>query len=87
MHDNFWWLGCVLSISEESNDMKISSLHPHGPPASYIYLAKTDILGLPQSEILAKVSPNTAIGCAHILTSEEITVTAERNNTYICKFH
>jgi hypothetical protein len=25
-YDNFWWLGCVLSVSEESNDMKISSL-------------------------------------------------------------
>jgi hypothetical protein len=34
MYDNFWWLGCVLPVSEESNDMKISFLHPHGPSAS-----------------------------------------------------
>jgi hypothetical protein len=44
MYDNFWWLGCVLSVSEESNDMKISFLHPHGPSASYIYPATPHIL-------------------------------------------
>jgi hypothetical protein len=60
MYDNFWWLGCVLSVSEESNDMKTSFLHPHGPSASYIYPAMPHILQLPQSAILAKVSPNTA---------------------------
>jgi hypothetical protein len=32
MYDNFWWLGCVLSVSEELNDMKIS----FGPSALYI---------------------------------------------------
>jgi hypothetical protein len=37
MNDTFWWLGCVLSVSEESNDVKITFLHPHGPSASYIY--------------------------------------------------
>jgi hypothetical protein len=31
MCDNFWWLGCVLSVSEESNDMKISFLNLMDP--------------------------------------------------------
>jgi hypothetical protein len=44
MYDTFWWLGCVLSVSEESNDVKISFLHPHGPSASYIYPATPHIL-------------------------------------------
>jgi hypothetical protein len=39
MYDTFWWLGCVLSVSEESNAVKMSFLHPHGPSASYIYPA------------------------------------------------
>jgi hypothetical protein len=34
LFDNFWWLGCVLSVSEESNDVKISFLYPRGPSAS-----------------------------------------------------
>jgi hypothetical protein len=39
MYDNFWWLGCVLSVSEQSNDMKISFLHPDGPlHHTYIHL-------------------------------------------------
>jgi hypothetical protein len=37
MYDTFWWLGCALSVSEESDDVKISFLHPHTPSASYIY--------------------------------------------------
>jgi hypothetical protein len=57
MYDIFWWLECVLSVIEESNDMKISFLHPHGPSASYMYTAMPHILLLPQSAILAKVSP------------------------------
>jgi hypothetical protein len=87
MYDTFWWLGCVLSVSEESNDVKISFLHPHGPSASYIYPAMPHILRLPQSAILAKVSRNTATGRTYTLTSEETKLTAERSKTYICNFH
>jgi hypothetical protein len=86
-YDNFWWLGCVLSVSKESNDVKISSLHPHGPSASYIYLATPHILRLPQSTVLAKVSSNNATGHTNTLTSEEAKLTAERSKTYICNFH
>jgi hypothetical protein len=85
--DTFWWLGCVLSVSEESNDLKISFLHPHGPFASYIYPATPHILRLPQSAILAKVSPKPATGLTYTLTSEEAKLTAERSKTYICNFH
>jgi hypothetical protein len=87
MYDTFWWLGCVLYVSEESNDVKISFLHPHGPSASYTYPAMPHILQLPQSAILAKVSPTTATGCTHTLTSEETKLTAERSKTYICNSH
>jgi hypothetical protein len=62
MYDNFWWLGCIPSVSEVSNDVKISFLHPH---ASYIHLILANILWLLQSVILAKVCPNTAIGCTY----------------------
>jgi hypothetical protein len=87
MYDHFWWLGCVLSVSEESNDVKISFLHPHRPSASYTYPATPHILRLPQSAILAKVSPNTATVHTYTLTSEEAKLTAERSKTYICNFH
>jgi hypothetical protein len=67
MYDNFWWLGCVLSVSEESNEVKISSLLPCGPSASYIYPATLHILQLSQSAVLAKVISNTATGHTYTL--------------------
>jgi hypothetical protein len=84
MYDIFWWLGRVLSVSEESNDVKISFLHPHGPSASYIYPAVPHILWLPQSAILAKVSPKSATGHTYTSTSDETKLTAEGSKTYIC---
>jgi hypothetical protein len=87
MYDNFWWVGCVISVSEESNNVKISFLHPHGPSASYVHPVMPHILRLPQSAILANVRPNTAAGRTCTLVNEETKFTAERSKTYICNFH
>jgi hypothetical protein len=87
MYDNFWWLGCVPSVSEESTDMKISFLHPHGSSAPYINPATPHILRLPQTAILAKVSCNTATGRTYTITSEETKLTAERSKINISNFH
>jgi hypothetical protein len=48
-YDNFWWLGCVLSVSEESNDVKISFLHPHRPSASCIYATYSAVSSISSS--------------------------------------
>jgi hypothetical protein len=77
-YDTFWWLGCVLSVSEESSDMKISFLYPRGPSASYMYSATPHILWLLLSAILAKVSSKRSTGCTYSLTSEEAKLTGER---------
>jgi hypothetical protein len=87
VYDNFCWLGCVLSVSDKSDDEKISSLHPIGPSASYIYLATPLIWWLPVSAVLSKVHPNAATGCTYTLTSEETKVTGEKSKRYICNFH
>jgi hypothetical protein len=86
MYDTFWWLGCVLSVSEVSNDVKISFCHPHGPSSTYIYSASSHILQLPQLSILANVSSKPATRRAYALTSEETKLTAEKSKTYICSF-
>jgi hypothetical protein len=87
MYDNFWWLECLLSVSEESHDVKINFLHPHGPSAPYIYTAMPHVLPLPESEILSKVSPNsTTTRCLYTLTSEETKLTTDRSKTYVCNF-
>jgi hypothetical protein len=79
MYDTFWWLGCVLSLSEESNDVKICFLYPHGLSESYIYPAMPHVLRLPRSAILAKLSPKPATGRSYTLTSEETKLTPERS--------
>jgi hypothetical protein len=69
MHDNFRWLGFVL--------------HPHGPSALYMYPTMPHILQLPESAVLAKLSPNIATERTYTLTSEETKLTAERSETNI----
>jgi hypothetical protein len=54
----FLWFGYVLFVIE-SNDIKISFLHPCGPSASDVYPAMPDILWLPQFAVLTDVSRNT----------------------------
>jgi hypothetical protein len=67
----------MCTICQRGNKFSSSS----GPFASYIYPATPHVLRRPQSEILAKVSPNTATGCAYTLTSEETKLTTERIKT------
>lgn len=77
MCDRFWWLGCILSVTGESNEMKVTFLHPHRPSASHTYPAMPYILWLPQSTVLSKVSPNAATGCTHSLTRMKELYTSE----------
>lgn len=76
MYDNFWWLGRVLSLSEESNNVKISFLHSYGPSASHIYPAMS--YSVVSSISNSRRSSNTATGHTHTLTNEETKVTAEK---------
>jgi hypothetical protein len=69
MDDNFWWLGCVLSVSEESVDVKESFIHGHGHSELCIYPATLHIQ-FSQTALLPEVSPNTAAGCIYTLTNE-----------------
>jgi hypothetical protein len=51
--------------------MKVNMLHPHGPSEPYVYPSMPHILWLPESAILAKVSPDIAADSTYTLTSEE----------------
>lgn len=54
------WLECVLAKNEETHEIKVSFLHPHGilPPA-YKYSAVFDILQVRIVNVLIKVDPDT----------------------------
>lgn len=70
----------------ELNNMKISFLYPRGYIHVYIctYLNQ-DILWLPESAILAEVSPN--IVHAGILATEQTKLTGEGSKISTCNFH
>jgi hypothetical protein len=62
VYDSSWYLGCVLSVDENINEVKATFLHPHGPSPSFIYHLCPDTLNIPRTEVLMKVDPRTATG-------------------------
>lgn len=71
LYDNKWYLGCVLNVFEDSNEVKISFLQPHGPSPSFTFLPRADILLVPTCNVLAKVNVSTATGRTYNLTKED----------------
>jgi hypothetical protein len=51
-----------MTVNENSMEVTISFLHPHGPSPSYVYPQQPDILRITLSEVLMKVDPRTATG-------------------------
>jgi hypothetical protein len=51
-----------MTVNENSMEVTISFLHPHGPAPSYVYPQQPDILNIPLSEVLIKAHPRTVTG-------------------------
>ena len=66
MHNEQWWLACVLTANEEDNDVRASFLHPPGSSISFKYPSRPDILTFPAANDLSKVDPRTTT--VHIFT-------------------
>ena len=58
IHNNQWWLGCVLEKDLENVQVKLSSLHPSGPSRSFRYPRTPEIVTVP----LFRVVPRTTTG-------------------------
>ena len=71
VYENEWWLACILSVDPENAEVKVTFLHPHGPARSYCYHSIPDILSVPITDLLARVSPNTATGRTYTITRKE----------------
>lgn len=56
------WLEFVLATNKETQEIKVSFLHPHGAlPPAYKYPAVFDILQVRIVNVLIKVDPDTII--------------------------
>ena len=70
-YDSQWWLAYVLNLDRDNAEVTVTFLHPHGPSRSYKYPSVPDILTIPVTDILSKVSPKTATGRVYNLTQKE----------------
>lgn len=56
IYDKKWWIGKVLEVNEENNDLYIHFFHPYGPKTSF-QLSKYDTVWVPVSKVLRKLTP------------------------------
>lgn len=71
LYDNKWYVGCVLNLIEDRNEVQISFLQPHGPSPSFTFPSRADILSVPTSDILAKADLSTATGRTYNLQNKD----------------
>ena len=71
MHQNTWWLTCVLENDIDNAEVKLTFLHPHGPSRSFKYPATPDIIVLPTSNILTLVEPRTTTGRQYTIQQKD----------------
>ena len=79
-YDAHWYLACVLEVKPESNEVRLSFLHPPGPAKSFVYPSPSDELFVDASDILMIVNPITATGRTYTLTPSEMKKAANKMN-------
>lgn len=75
VYDKNWWLGYVLEKNEETDELKISFLHPCGPARSFSYPRHADVLWVSVVDILTKVNPVTQTGRTYALGGGDVSQT------------
>ena len=81
MYDENWWLACVLGVCSDTNQVKLTFMHPHGPSNS-LYTQTLTINTIPMESILTLVDPRTTrSGRAYSLTKKEMSCATERLQT------
>ena len=77
-YDTDWWLAFVLDIELENAEVKVTFLHPQGPARLFKYPSIPDILTVPYSDILTRVSPNTVTGRTYTFSRTESKLATEK---------
>ena len=82
MYDENWWLACVLGVCSDTNQVKLTFMHPHGPSNSFKLPDPHDINTIPMESILTLVDPRTTrSGRVYSLTKKEMSCATERLQT------
>ena len=78
-----WWLASVLERMQESDEVKVSFLLPHGPAGSFSYPQRKDQLIILCSDVLAVVNPATATGRTYSLAVDETKKSTDALSDYV----
>ena len=69
--DREWWLACVLQLSPDENQVRVTLLHPPGPSNSFRYPTSEHIVTVTVKDILTVVDPRTRTGRIYTLSKIE----------------
>ena len=84
VYEEVWWIGIILEIDKEQEDVQVNFLHPHGPSQSFHWSHVDDICWVPITHILCTVEiPITATGSWHNLRHQD----SEKVKELMLAFH
>jgi hypothetical protein len=67
MYDKNWYLGIILDVSHEFDDVLVNFMHPPGPAHSFKWPNRPDKCWIPITDVLCKIDcPSTATGRQYV---------------------
>ena len=66
-----WWLACVLQLSPDEKQVRVTLLHPPGPSKSFRFPTSEHIVTVTVKDILTVVDPRTRTGRVYTLSKKE----------------
>ena len=71
VHNEQWWVGCVLHTDEDSKTVTVNLLYPQGPSQTFNYPAKQNFITVSNIDVIAKVDPRTVTGRTYTISKQE----------------
>lgn len=78
VHNDQWWVGCVLHMDEDSKIVTVNLLYPQGPSQSFKYPSKQNIITVSSSYALTTVDPSTVTGRTYTISKQEAKAATDR---------
>jgi len=80
MYDGHWWLGNIIELDYDQDDVKVTFMHPCGPASTFRWPCREDICWVPTGHILAVIDLSTAAGRQYTIDSQTAAKVTEKLN-------
>ena len=81
MYDGHWWLGNIIELDYDQDDVKVTFMHPCGPASTFRWPRREDICWVPTGHILAVIDLSTATGRQYTIDSQTAVKVTEKLNS------